>query len=157
MRVHRLSSSCRDLAANWDVDLANELEDYIAEIEKITYSFEGLNNLNFAEGQWAFLGEKERRSFFFLNPTVVFCDCFLLFLSPSRSADPGLCLRVQPQGRVLVQLGLPDPRAGVLKEVRGCCCHLHSSSLCYSHTPLCSLPEIPSSLLLTTMVLTRTL
>jgi len=53
------------LAANWDVDLANELEDYIAEIEKITYSFEGLNNLNFAEGQWAFLGEKERRSFFF--------------------------------------------------------------------------------------------
>jgi len=40
------------LAANWDVDLANELEDYIAEIEKITYSFEGLNNLNFAEGQF---------------------------------------------------------------------------------------------------------
>jgi len=63
-------------------------------------------------------GRERAKIIFFLNPTVVFCDCFLLFLSPSRSADPGLCLRVQPQGRVLVQLGLPDPRTGVFKEVR---------------------------------------
>jgi len=56
------------LAANWDVDLANELEDYIAEIEKITYSFEGLNNLNFAEGQRGnFFLEKKKKI-----PTVAF-------------------------------------------------------------------------------------
>ena len=46
----QLSFLFRDLAANWDVNLASELEDYISEIEKITYSFDGLHNLNFAEG-----------------------------------------------------------------------------------------------------------
>ena len=63
----------RDLAANWDINIANELEDYLVRVkspakartqqvtslmhvsvqdvlENVTFSFEGGPNLNFAEG-----------------------------------------------------------------------------------------------------------
>jgi len=40
----------RDLATNWDIDIATELEDYLSEIQNIAYSFDGATNLNFAEG-----------------------------------------------------------------------------------------------------------
>ncbi|KAA6428176.1 MAG: condensin-2 complex subunit H2 [Trebouxia sp. A1-2] len=39
----------RDLAANWDINIANELEDYMDVLESVTFSFEGGPNLNFAE------------------------------------------------------------------------------------------------------------
>lgn len=43
--------SCRDLADNWNIDIARELEDYLSELEKITFSFDGESkSLNFAEG-----------------------------------------------------------------------------------------------------------
>lgn len=40
----------RDLASNWNIDVAKELEDYLEELEAITISFDGgTTNLNFAE------------------------------------------------------------------------------------------------------------
>jgi condensin-2 complex subunit H2 len=40
----------RDLAQNWSIDLATELEDYLHELEEITISFDGgETNVNFAE------------------------------------------------------------------------------------------------------------
>lgn len=45
-----LPPCCRDLASNWNIDLAHELEEYIEELEKVTVSFDGgETNLNFAE------------------------------------------------------------------------------------------------------------
>ena len=42
----------RDLADNWNIDIARELEDYLGELEKITFSFDGVSNsLNFAQGK----------------------------------------------------------------------------------------------------------
>ena len=42
--------SCRDLASNWNIDLAQELEEYIEELEHVTVSFDGgQTSLNFAE------------------------------------------------------------------------------------------------------------
>lgn len=42
----------RDLAENWNIDIANELEEYLGELEKITFTFdEGGKTLNFAEGK----------------------------------------------------------------------------------------------------------
>jgi hypothetical protein len=38
------------LAGNWNIDIANELEDYLEELESVTISFDGgETNLNFAE------------------------------------------------------------------------------------------------------------
>jgi len=101
----QLSFLFRDLAANWDVNLASELEDYISEIEKITYSFDGLHNLNFAEGRR--LKKKEKN-----NSNGQFIIFLLsLFLSHPRSRAPhsGLRLRLQSQGGVPLQPRLPDP------------------------------------------------
>jgi len=40
----------RDLAENWMIDIAQELEEYLGEIDLITYSFDGAgNSLNFAQ------------------------------------------------------------------------------------------------------------
>ena len=48
--VMALPPCCRDLASNWNIDLAHELEEYIEELEKVTVSFDGgETNLNFAE------------------------------------------------------------------------------------------------------------
>lgn len=41
----------RDLAGNWNIDIASELEEYLGELENITFSFDGdSRKLNFAEG-----------------------------------------------------------------------------------------------------------
>lgn len=41
---------CRDLAENWNIDVARELEDYLEELESLTISIpDGNRNLNFAE------------------------------------------------------------------------------------------------------------
>jgi hypothetical protein len=46
-----LNSLYRALADNWNIDIARELEDYLVELEKISFSFDGEpNSLNFAEG-----------------------------------------------------------------------------------------------------------
>jgi len=40
----------RDLATNWDIDIANDLEEYLSEVAKITYFFDNQrHSLNFAE------------------------------------------------------------------------------------------------------------
>ena len=44
----------RDLAKNWNIDVASELEDYMEELEDIKVSFDdGETELNFAEGAYA--------------------------------------------------------------------------------------------------------
>eukprot|EP00958_Prasinococcus_capsulatus_P013438 scaffold1387_cov382-Prasinococcus_capsulatus_cf.AAC.2 len=41
----------KDLATNWNVDIASELEEYLADLSEIQFSFdEGQSSLNFAEG-----------------------------------------------------------------------------------------------------------
>ncbi|KAK9810243.1 hypothetical protein WJX72_007164 [[Myrmecia] bisecta] len=39
----------RDLAGNWDINIASELEEYLDVLEHVTFSFEGGPTLNFAE------------------------------------------------------------------------------------------------------------
>jgi condensin-2 complex subunit H2 len=40
-----------DLAENWNIDIAHELEEYLSDLEKISFSFDGSGkSLNFAEG-----------------------------------------------------------------------------------------------------------
>lgn len=41
----------KDVAENFNIDIAHELEDYLAELETISISFDGgATSLNFAEG-----------------------------------------------------------------------------------------------------------
>lgn len=41
----------RDLAENWNIDIAGELAEYLSELEHISFSFDGVSKrLNFAEG-----------------------------------------------------------------------------------------------------------
>lgn len=40
----------RDLAENWNINIAHELKDYLDELNSITYSVDGVGNLKFAEG-----------------------------------------------------------------------------------------------------------
>ena len=43
-------SSIRDLAQNWDVDIASSLEDYLEDLEDITITLDGgASKVNFAE------------------------------------------------------------------------------------------------------------
>lgn len=49
-RFHSLIQPIRDLAANWDVDIAESLENYLEELETLRISLDGgKGNLNFAE------------------------------------------------------------------------------------------------------------
>jgi len=48
-RFASLIKPIRDLAENWDVDIAHTLEDYLDDLEEIRLSVEGQGNLNFAE------------------------------------------------------------------------------------------------------------
>ena len=48
-RYATLLGPVRDLAQNWSIDIAQELEEYLSELENITISFEDGNTLNFAE------------------------------------------------------------------------------------------------------------
>jgi hypothetical protein len=50
-RFGYLMAPIRDLTANWKIDIASELEEYLTELESIQISFDGgATNLNFAEG-----------------------------------------------------------------------------------------------------------
>lgn len=45
-----LLNPIRDLAKNWAIDIANELEDYLQEVENIKITFDGgKTTMNFAE------------------------------------------------------------------------------------------------------------
>lgn len=49
-RFSYLLQPIRDLAANWDIDIAAELEEYLDELEHLTFTVEGCSpSLNFAE------------------------------------------------------------------------------------------------------------
>jgi len=49
-RYKHLLAPIRDMAENWNIDIATELEEYLGELESITFSFDnGSTNLNFAE------------------------------------------------------------------------------------------------------------
>ena len=42
--------TCRELADNWNIDVAAELEEYLEDLESVVISFNGgKSNLNFAE------------------------------------------------------------------------------------------------------------
>jgi condensin-2 complex subunit H2 len=48
---HNVRSVRSNLADNWNIDIASELEEYLHELESITFSFDGIGkSLNFAEG-----------------------------------------------------------------------------------------------------------
>jgi len=50
-RFAHLLEPLRDLSQNWSVDLAGELSDYLAQLEEISFTFDGgATSLNFAEG-----------------------------------------------------------------------------------------------------------
>lgn len=45
-----MDHSPRDLAQNWDVDIASSLEDYLEDLEEITITLDGgASKVNFAE------------------------------------------------------------------------------------------------------------
>jgi len=49
-RFLHLLNPIRDLAQNWNIDVAKDLEDYLDELEHIEISFDGgITSLNFAE------------------------------------------------------------------------------------------------------------
>jgi condensin-2 complex subunit H2 len=49
-RFSYLLQPIRDLAANWDINIAGELEEYLEELEHLTFTIEGCGPaLNFAE------------------------------------------------------------------------------------------------------------
>ena len=48
-RYAHLLEPIRDLAQNWSIDIASELEEYLGELESITISFDDGRTLNFAE------------------------------------------------------------------------------------------------------------
>ena len=51
-RFKTLIQPIRDLSLNWDIDIADELNDYLDELENLEINFSidsGKNNLNFAE------------------------------------------------------------------------------------------------------------
>jgi Condensin II complex subunit CAP-H2 or CNDH2, N-terminal len=50
-RFSHLLQPIRDLAANWDINIAGELEEYLEELESLTFAVEGCAGpaLNFAE------------------------------------------------------------------------------------------------------------
>ena len=49
-RYAHLLEPIRELERNWSIDIASELEDYLAELEAITIAFEDGKRLDFAEG-----------------------------------------------------------------------------------------------------------
>ncbi len=49
-RFSYLLQPIRDLASNWDINIAGELEEYLEELENLTFAIEGCGpSLNFAE------------------------------------------------------------------------------------------------------------
>ena len=48
-RFAHLLEPIRDLAKNWDIDIASELEDYLSELESLTITNEDGTTMDFAE------------------------------------------------------------------------------------------------------------
>ncbi|EFA84454.1 hypothetical protein PPL_02487 [Heterostelium album PN500] len=48
-RFAHLLRPIRDLAENWSIDISSELEDYLGELSKISFTLGGVTKLNFAE------------------------------------------------------------------------------------------------------------
>eukprot|EP01097_Dermamoeba_algensis_P008974 TRINITY_DN6186_c0_g1_i1.p1 TRINITY_DN6186_c0_g1~~TRINITY_DN6186_c0_g1_i1.p1 ORF type:complete len:622 (-),score=203.35 TRINITY_DN6186_c0_g1_i1:18-1883(-) len=48
-RFGYLLQPLKSLAENWNIDIARDLEEYLEELEHITFSFDGVTSLNFAE------------------------------------------------------------------------------------------------------------
>jgi condensin-2 complex subunit H2 len=56
-RFKHLLDPIRDLASNWDIDIADELGNYLEELESVTITFDdGNTNLNFAEAALVIAG-----------------------------------------------------------------------------------------------------
>lgn len=56
-RYSQLIQPIRDLIKNWDVNIAEQLEDYLSELEEVTISFDGgLTTMNFAEAAMVIQG-----------------------------------------------------------------------------------------------------
>jgi condensin-2 complex subunit H2 len=49
----------RDLAENWNIDIATDLQDYLEELHKVTYSVGGVQKLKFAEGGYLYTAVAE--------------------------------------------------------------------------------------------------
>ena len=83
-RYASLLQPIRDLAANWSVNIANELEDYLEVLEGVQFSFsDGGPSLNFAEGERLQL----RRA---CQLAVAVCACSAADSCP-RSTPAALC------------------------------------------------------------------
>ena len=68
-RYAELLRPIRDLAKNWNIDVASELEDYMEELEDIKVSFDdGETELNFAEGERPYCFCHRRRRLFSVLP-----------------------------------------------------------------------------------------
>lgn len=84
---------CRDLADNWNVDIASQLEDYMDELASIVVSFDGgVTNVNFAEG---FLKSMSGT----LLLACIHAHCVRLF---SCSVDPRVHFGVLQKGGISV-------------------------------------------------------
>jgi condensin-2 complex subunit H2 len=64
-RFSYLLQPIRDLAANWDINIAGELEEYLDELENLTFTIEGCvgPSLNFAEAALLIQVQQETRAY----------------------------------------------------------------------------------------------
>lgn len=75
---------CSDLADNWNIDVAAELEEYLEDLESVVISFDGgKSTLNFAEAA-----------------------LMIQVVEIERFEGIGLRCRIQSQGGVFVQSGV---------------------------------------------------
>jgi len=116
-RFAHLLAPIRDLSANWHTDIAAELSDYLAQLEDITFSFDGGNTaLNFAEGARRCGGARARRA---AEPAEQSPDFEIRVAARrSRAADPGLDVRVLAQGGVPAQAGVQRAGGGGQQTAR---------------------------------------
>ena len=134
-RWAHLLQPIRELSANWDVDLASDLGDYLAELERIEFSFDGGHtSLNFAEGapachpcRTAHASSRDRCAARAANrpaPWRIYKHGISLangaaaLRGRSGDADPGLGLRILAQSGAPAQAGVPGTRSGRHQEVR---------------------------------------
>lgn len=90
-RFASLLQPLRDLADNWNIDIARELEDYIELLEGATFTVgDGGQRLNFAEGLLHLVS-------CFHSSTLSLCTAHS-HSHCSRTCHPGLCVRVQQEG-----------------------------------------------------------
>jgi hypothetical protein len=103
-RFAYLLQPIRDLAANWDIDIAAELEEYLEELEGITFAIEDCGpSLNFAE---AALLIQVRRAGPGACAAPHRAQQVLTTRRPPRCTPmPGNHVRVQQEGGVLAQPG----------------------------------------------------